>query len=285
MAEASSWQPAYPANPSDGDYRTTNDASSGRTIIERWNALTNQWEWHMMILPETTVTANPNQYPYLQNVLRDFPITVPALGVFTFDLSTLSWKVIPIVENNVRTPCLHDRIEAIRNDDLSTDVQDILDEAFDNDDSPNSFAFTESTTLDKPARTEVVNDVPLQVMTTLHKTVLQNASNEYITIIIYHEIIHGILFYQNKTEDLHHTEILNKYLEELIGVGNHYFPNMADKDIAAIALSGLTSISGTNAYADALTNYGLTQAEVGSISLSYRRDDVPGNVKKGTPCS
>lgn len=236
-------------------------------------------------MPAATVTSQPNKYPFLHNIPGGLSITGSDGLIYTFDDSMQNWIILPIVENNVRTPCLYDKVENLRNADLKSKIRDIFDRVFDNDDTPNSFVFTEAPSFDKPATTELIRQIPLQVQTTLNTSILKNASNEYVTIAIFHEIMHGVLYYQGKADSLHHAAILDSYIGELVQVGQSFFPNTSLKDIRGIALVGLgEEVSNSQAYQDLLTQFGLTKAEVSSIGLSYRRDNVAGNEKKGTPC-
>lgn len=279
------WSSDPPASPQHGDTFETTDFNTGKTTISRYNAHTQTWEWFEIILPAVEVTAHPDQYPHLYNVPTDITIIGPDNLVYSFDINILSWRIKPVVENELTTPCLYDKIENIRNAEIESKVRDIFDKAFDNNSTPYSYIFKETPTLSKPAQTAVTDEFPLQVTTTLNTSVLSSASNEYITLAVFHEIIHGVLYYQGTQDELHHTQVLSDYIDEIIKVGQSFYPDMALKDIQALALLGLTDISTSNAFISKMNSFNLTMPQISEIGLSYRRDNVSGNVKKGTPCN
>jgi hypothetical protein len=175
--------------------------------------------------------------------------------------------------------------EAIRNADIQSKIREIFDEVFGNDLTTSAFTFKESNNLTKPATTEVTSFDPLQITTTLNTSLLSNASLEYTTLVVFHEIVHGILYFEGKAEDSHHPEILEKYVNEIAQAGQSLFPNLPLRDAQAMTLNGLAGISETDAYKALMAKLGLTIEEITETGLAYRRDNVEGNVKKGTPCS
>ncbi len=189
-----------------------------------------------------------------------------------------------IVENNVQTPCLADLIESIRSAELQNRIQQMFTQLFDNTTTLRGFIFTEGNNMTEPASTRVDSWAPLQITTTLNTAVLSNASEEYTTIVIYHEIVHGILYAQGKQGDLQHAEILENYINDLVNAAIDLYPNLSVQDARAIAMNGLANISGSQAYQDVAANFGLTLTTIAQISLSYRRDNRPGNQPNGTPC-
>jgi hypothetical protein len=175
--------------------------------------------------------------------------------------------------------------EAIRNADIQSKIREIFDEVFDNDLTTSAFTFKESNNLTKPATTQLTDVYPLHVTTILNTSILSNASLEYTTLVIFHEIVHGILYFEGKAEDLHHPEILEKYVNEIARAGRSLFPNLPLIDAQALALLGLADSSDTDAYKALMAKLGLTNEAITETGLAYRRDNVEGNVKKGTPCS
>jgi hypothetical protein len=190
----------------------------------------------------------------------------------------------PIVLNETVTPCLYDQIETVRNLGIQSKIAEIFEEIFDNNLEDQMYRFTESLNPNYPAQTQMVDDTPFQVLTDLNTTLLSNASREYTTLLIFHEIIHAILYYQGLQGSLHHSEILEQYVNEIAQVGQAMFPSLSLQDARSLAMAGLENVSQTQAYLDVMAGFGLTHQMIAETALSYRRDEVPGNIKKGTPC-
>lgn len=276
------WNPGFPSAPQSGDTYEVREPS-GKSTTYRYNANAQAWEVSEVILPAIEIT--PQTYPFLMNIPTDFPVLGADGFLYLFDQNLMSWVARPIVDNQTITPCIYNQIEAIRNANLQTEIQEIFSRVFDNELVPNSYTFIESVNIDRPARTEVTNFNPLQITTTLNTSILANASNEYNTIVIYHEIIHSILYHQGLIASLHHSDILENYVDELVQIGQFFFPSVPLQDFQALALLGLRDISNTQAYLDLMDEFELTTENISETGLSYRRDEVEGSTKKGTPCN
>ncbi len=278
------WNPGFPSAPQNGDTYEVREPS-GKSTTYRYNSSTDVWEVSMVTLPATEVTAQT--YPFLLNIPANFFVIGPDNLLYNYDESLMSWVARPIVENRVNTPCLRNQIEAVRANDIVTDIQQIFSDVFDNDSGNNMYSFTESLNPNYPARTFLESTNSLQLRTDLNSTLLSNASLEYTTLVIYHEIVHAILYNNGMSSELHHPTILAEYIDQLANSAISIFPNLPLQDARAIALFGLGGLANSNptVYDQVAGQYNLNREQISETGTSYRRDNEPGNIKKGTPCN
>jgi|GEM_PF-4393066 len=276
--------PDLPQEAKDGDIYEVREPS-GKIVRYTYNARTSGWELALVILPAVAVTADA--YPLFFNIPTSFTIIGSDNLLYVYDEALLSWIGTPIVENNLTTPCLYDLIEKIRNNNFVNKIQKLFRDVFDNEQGNSMYSFTESANPIYTARTFLETRNGRQVRTDLNTQVLSAASLEYNTIIVYHEIIHAILFSQQLDGSLHHTAILESYVEQLAQSAVSLFPNLPHQDALAIALFGLGDIADQEpeVYSSVAANLGLTIEEISNIGTSYRRDNVAGNIKRGSPCN
>lgn len=281
--------PMFPGSPQNGDIYEFRD-QEGKLTRYRFNSEINGWSIVYVILPEILIQSQPQTYPYLltdSGPFHGFSVLGPDNLFYTFDAYLGGWLASPDVQNEIETPCLHNQVESIRNSDVQSTIQEIFNDVFDNTSGNNMYRFTESYNPPYPARTYLESANPLQLRTDLNRTLLLNASLEYTTIVIYHEIVHAILYNQGQQGSLHHSEILHNYIDELATSAISLFPNLSLTDARAIAMFGLGDIANSNPSVNnqVASQFGLSTNQISEIGTSYRRDNTQGNVKKGTPCN
>ena len=240
-------------------------------------------------VPDVVVETNRPTYYFLPiDPVNGQFILGPDGMSYTYNAAYMNWVGVKNVENNVTTPCLKAQIDRVINNDVIGDIQKIFNDVFNNSDNISMLSFTESPSPGYPARTFPVSPGASQFTTDLNTSVLSLASNEYTTITLYHEIVHAILLNQGGGSQLsQHQAILEKYIDQIVQATQSLYPSLPTTDGRAIAMAGLADVAKANPslFDDVAKKYGLTRAQIAEIAKSYRRDNVAGNVKKGTPCS
>jgi hypothetical protein len=167
------------------------------------------------------------------------------------------------VKNNLKDPCLKALVNILLQSNIENKITDILNNVFGTGSSINLY-FQEDYTITKDA-----NTIPyvIQGTNTLTKIVTNinpnnfdpNASKEYKTAVIMHEIIHAYLdvnpsVLSNMTQ---HSYMLENYIDILSGSLQNFFPNMTTDQATSLALYGLgPDVINSTAFADALKKYG-----------------------------
>lgn len=278
-----------PGNPQVGDTYVVNLPNGVSRLLEyHCYDYACFWETILTTLPQVVVSANRQDYYFLP--LNPFPnmfILGPDNLLYNYNANWMQWTGVLDVENKVTTPCLRNQVEAIRSNDVASDIQEIFNDVFDNNAGNNMYTFTESSNPAYPARTFLESTNPLQLRTDLNTSLLSTASLEYTTIVVYHEIVHAILYNNGMEATLHHPTILADYIDQLAQSAISLFPNLPIQDARAIALFGLGGVANSNptVYDQVAGQYGLTREQISEKGTSYRRDNVQGNIKKGTPCN
>ncbi|WP_162385388.1 hypothetical protein [Spirosoma endbachense] len=92
------------------------------------------------------------------------------------------------VDNQVTKPCVRSQVNGIINANVKNYVQTTFNEVFNNTKGLNMMIFQEDNGLGKAARTEVTSTNPLTIIMHVNANFLADASKEYATMTIYHEL-------------------------------------------------------------------------------------------------
>jgi hypothetical protein len=130
-----------------------------------------------------------------------------------------------------------------------------------------------------------------QVTITLNPNHLQNASKEFVSTVVLHELVHAYLTirYPNLTKTQQHQQILNSFAGSIASSLNELFPALPLSDLYSLGLSGIDEIylipNGQGGYtidpnqnAISLQKYGIGLLAARETALSYF------NANLGNPC-
>lgn len=182
------------------------------------------------------------------------------------------------VKNNIQNPCLKNAFDKINNASAaSTDIGWILQGVFNIWDETD-LTIMESSTLPDTVDAQTNSGVGGTYFTTtikLNSHILPNASQEYIAVTIYHEILHSFLDYTGKRGELNQHNIIVNYIDKMKATLQRYFPNLSSNEAEALCWGGLQD---TADWKDMVTDNPTKVPNIIIINQNHRKG------KSGTKC-
>ena len=154
------------------------------------------------------------------------------------------------VYNNLTDSCLHAALITMLNaSNLNNKISGILTDVFGSSDKVNLSFQNYTNANDKPAKTEspYYYNNTFNVTIDLNTSKLEGCSQEFATITMVHEVLHGFMDYngQYKTQLQQHQQIAEKYVEDIKSYVQQLYP-INDQDAYAIILNGLSDVYGNS---------------------------------------
>ena len=191
------------------------------------------------------------------------------------------------VTNNVNDPCLKKMVDAAVRSDITYNLNESMLSIFNSNTAFNlNFVDDVASNLKDPAESAettgsaqpeksgdriIITSMDLQI--TFNKTVLSNASKEYVTATIMHEAIHAYLRY-SQTIVSQHLDMARNYISVMADQLLKLYPNLSPIDAKNLAWGGLEKDPGS-LYTD------LSQVEKNNIDITNANYKTG---KSGTPC-
>jgi hypothetical protein len=112
------------------------------------------------------------------------------------------------------------------------------------------------------------------IVTTLNTTALQNASREFVTETIFHEVIHAYLNINSTLRGSmpQHCEMIEAYVGCELAAMQEIFPTLSSHDGLCMILGGMADVQqyDNTTYNTVLANYNLTTNDVSTTNNNYK---------------
>jgi hypothetical protein len=184
------------------------------------------------------------------------------------------------ITKNVDDPCLSATLDAAIDDNLSNNINEILQNTFNCKTDLNiNFLDEDLNNPIKDANTQTISNGKgrLDFNVTLNIGVLPEASKEFTAATIYHEIVHAYLRTGGLTDrNLHEIVIAEKYQSQIESSLHSLFPNISDLDAKALSWGGLMETPAWDKFKTANPKDAL---DLEVANSKHRIHD------KGTPCN
>jgi len=185
------------------------------------------------------------------------------------------------VKNNLKEECLKALVNTLLNSTIENKITQILNRTF-GQNSTVTLYFEEDYTIPIEASTQPyviqgTNDIT-KIITRINPSKFdENASKEYKTVVIMHEVIHAFLdmnpsMLKNLTQ---HAFMLNNYVDILSTTLQDFFPSMTTDQANSLALYGLgKDVTNSAAFDEALKKYGFDRnggtTDYSNLAMQYR---------------
>ena len=153
---------------------------------------------------------------------------------------------VPIADilNNVKDPCLNKMVNVTINQNITTEINEMIQGVFGNPSYLN-LTFTDQVPISQPNRDAEEggnfssNGDLTSVDIYLKAATLSGSSKEFIAATIMHEALHAFMDYQGINFDKQHSEMAAKYLNTMASDLEKMFPGMTDQVAYSLAWGGL----------------------------------------------
>ncbi|MET0945878.1 MAG: hypothetical protein ABWY22_10745 [Flavobacterium sp.] len=194
----------------------------------------------------------------------------------------------PAVTNNIHDPCLKNAVDRIINGSDSNPFSKFINGPFFREEHQ-SLTFSQySDSSVAGVKINAYQDETFNQIIALNFAALSYASKEYITAVIYHEIIHGILSSQGIATASSQHEIMasDEWRQTISDQLRIDFPDLDQEDADALAWEGLGSTSKWRAIYDndIANNTGVT-GDINAVQTNYRNFNNSTNGYYGTSCN
>lgn len=175
------------------------------------------------------------------------------------------------ISNKLTTPCIVDAFNKMRAAQFNNAVQNILK----NFNQSANLAFTiQDFSISQYPQENAYTDVSAKSIT-LNNFALANASQEFITKSIYHEILH---IYLNVSEISDHNIMAKNYVSPIASALMIQYPKLSKEDAASLAWSGLYDSKAWNKLDPG------TQKKIVDTNAQFKNLNNQYNHQYGTPC-
>ncbi|WP_254561396.1 hypothetical protein [Dyadobacter diqingensis] len=148
-------------------------------------------------------------------------------------LTTTTSPPASSIKNELRSKCFKDVFNNLLSAQFNNKVQTILSNF--NKSSTLSFTIKDAATMSDGNTQKAAETLGNQIV--LNSTLMANASQEFVTATIYHEVLHVFI---NNTETYDHNKMSTEYVTPMIQALMSWFP-LSYEDAEALAWSGLQS--------------------------------------------
>ncbi|MDE3144093.1 MAG: hypothetical protein KGL19_08055 [Bacteroidota bacterium] len=222
--------------------------------------------------------------------------TTPAYSGGAGSTSTSTSSINDII-NNLKNPCFYNIAQNLTTSNMKNAIADIINQ-FKISDQLN-ITFIEDSTISVPAKNVSGNTNDFTILINPSKF-NSNASMEYKTITVLHEIIHAEIDLHSigiqTNQQMDHLQILCGYIDKMSVAMTALFPNMTLNEAESLCFDGLNDLIVNNnndplwtdwstIWNQALGHYGLNQdpSSLNNIGIAIQKYEL--GQQGSTPCN
>jgi hypothetical protein len=193
---------------------------------------------------------------------------------------------VPDIKNNVKDPCLKKMVDAAIKSDIVFDLKQTMNSIFNANTDFNLEFVDNALASNLDGLTDAVQSggIPaapnsqriilttLSLQITLNSTTLPNASKEYVTATILHEVLHAYFIESHVAFD--HQVMFEQYIPWYTSILKTMYPGMDENDMLGLAYGGLQD----------------APSYIGTLTTLQKQSYKDANERyksgaKGTPCT
>lgn len=188
------------------------------------------------------------------------------------------------IKNEIQTICLKNQVNGLMVQNIGSDIVSRFNRLFGKDETRPYITFTERNAgiNGASARCNKINSGSYELW--LNIEILSNASKEYLTTVVVHEMLHALMYENGVASGLQHDAMLVAYITEMTYSVQGIFPNLSDHDSRCMVLAGLYNDPNIDRgfWQRTADSFGLTLVDVFTTNDKYKGFDSQSFL--GTHC-